>query len=162
MKQKLLALTLALSLTLLSACGIRQPVDAEADLGAFYSDVLEDYELPELMTLEQEAIGMLYPGLLDLTLNQCLIAVAAISSAAGELALAEVQDAQDVDAVKDIFQARIDYQVGDGESPGGAFYPETTRQWEENARIAVNGTYAMLVVAEDADAIVEAFNALFA
>jgi hypothetical protein len=160
MKKKLPALLLALSLTLLTACGMRQPVESDADLGAFYTDVLEKHELPELMTLEQESIEMLYPGLLDL--EQCLVSTAAISSAAGELALAEVKDSKDADAVKEIFQARIDYQTGDGETPGGAFYPETTRQWEENSRIAAKGNYIMLVVAGDPDSIESDFNSLFA
>lgn len=160
MKKKLPALLLALSLTLLTACGMRQPVESDADLGAFYTDVLEKHELPELMTLEQESIEMLYPGLLDL--EQCLVSTAAISSAAGELALAEVKDSKDADAVKEIFQARIDYQTGDGETPGGAFYPETTRQWEENSRIAAKGNYIMLVVADDPDSIESDFNSLFA
>ena len=70
MKKKLPALLLALSLTLLTACGMRQPVESDADLGAFYTDVLEKHELPELMTLEQESIEMLYPGLLDLELER--------------------------------------------------------------------------------------------
>ncbi len=156
MKKKLPALLLALSLTLLTACGMRQPVESDADLGAFYTDVLEKHELPELMTLEQESIEMLYPGLLDLELEQCLV------STAGELALAEVKDSKDADAVKEIFQARIDYQTGDGETPGGAFYPETTRQWEENSRIAAKGNYIMLVVAGDPDSIESDFNSLFA
>lgn len=160
MKKKLPALLLALSLTLLTACGMRQPVESDADLGAFYTDVLEKHELPELMTLEQESIEMLYPGLLEL--EQCLVSTAAISSAAGELALAEVKDSKDADAVKEIFQARIDYQTGDGETPGGAFYPETPRQWEENSRIAAKGNYIMLVVAGDPDSIESDFNSLFA
>lgn len=114
------------------------------------------------MSLEQDSIEMLYPGLLDLELEQCLISTAAISAAAGELALVEVKDSKDADAVKEIFQARIDYQTGDGETPGGAFYPETARQWEENSRVAANGNYVMLVVAEDADGIEADFNGLFA
>lgn len=162
MKKKLSALLLALSLTLLTACGMRQPLESEADLGAFYTDVTENYELPELLTLEQESIEMLYPGLLDLELEQCLIATAAISAAAGELALVEVKDAGDADAVKQIFQDRIDYQVGSGDAPGGAYYPETARQWEENSRIAINGNYVMLAVAEDADGIESDFSGLFA
>lgn len=152
---------LALSFTLLTACGIRQPIESDADLSAFYNGVLEDYESPEWMSLEPEAIEMLYPGLLDLDLEQCLVSTAAISSIAWEMALAESKNADGAQAIQDVFQARIDYQVGDGNGPGGAFYPETTRQWEENSRIAVNGNYVMLVVSENADAIVEDFNHLF-
>ena len=65
-------------------------------------------------------------------------------------------------AVKDIFQARIDYQVGDENNPGGAWYPDTIEGWKNNSRIVSNGNYVMLVAVEGADSVVESFNALFA
>ena len=74
----------------------------------------------------------------------------------------EVSNSADVETVKGIFQSRIDYQVGDGESPGGAWYPEPTEMWKNNSRIVSNGNYVMLVAFEDADAVVTSFNALFA
>ena len=79
-----------------------------------------------------------------------------------EIALVEVSNSADVETVKGIFQSRIDYQVGDGESPGGAWYPEPTEMWKNNSRIVSNGNYVMLVAFEDADAVVTSFNALFA
>ena len=80
----------------------------------------------------------------------------------GEIALVEVESADDVQAVKDIFQARIDYQVGDETNPGGAWYPASIEGWKNNSRIVSNGNYVMLVAADGADDIVSAFNALFA
>ena len=74
----------------------------------------------------------------------------------GELVLVQVSDSADVDAVKEILQTRIDNMVN-----GGAWYPEPTRVWSENSRIVSNGSYVMMVVNEDCDAIVEEFNALF-
>ena len=94
--------------------------------------------------------------------KQRVVALAAISSVAGELALVEVEDAGDLETVKGILQARIDYQVGDGNGPGGAFYPETMENWEKNSRIVSNGNTVMLVVCEDAGGAVERFQALFA
>ena len=44
---------------------------------------------------------------------------------------------------------------------GGAWYPEPTRIWTENSRVVSNGNYVMMVVHENCDAIVDAFNALF-
>ena len=67
----------------------------------------------------------------------------------------------DVDTVKAIFQARIDYMVRDGEGPGGAWYPGPTEQWTNNSRVVSNGNYVMMVVHENCDDIVAAFNALF-
>jgi len=69
----------------------------------------------------------------------------------------EVENAEDVEKVQEILQARIDAQIA-----GGAWYPETIEGWENNSRLAVCGNSLMLVVMEDADAIVESFEALFA
>ena len=63
-----------------------------------------------------------------------------------------------MDKVKAIFQARIDYMVGDGNGPGGAWYPEPTQIWEENSRVVSNGNYVMMVVNANADNIVSSFN----
>lgn len=91
-----------------------------------------------------------------------MVYYAAISASVGEIALVEVESADDVQAVKDIFQARIDYQVGDETNPGGAWYPASIEGWKNNSRIVSNGNYVMLVAADGADDIVSAFNALFA
>ena len=88
--------------------------------------------------------------------------MAMISASAVEIALVEVSNSADVDTVKGIFQSRIDYQVGDGESPGGAWYPEPTEMWKNNSCIVSNGNYVMLVAFENADSVVDSFNALFA
>ena len=88
--------------------------------------------------------------------------MAMISASAVEIALVETASAADVETVKGIFQSRIDYQVGDGESPGGAWYPEPTEMWKNNSRIVSNGNYVMLVAFENADGVVDSFNALFA
>ena len=82
-------------------------------------------------------------------------------SPAGDVALVQVKDSKDVDAVKAIFQARIQYMVGDGNGPGGAWYPEPTDMWENCSRIVTHGNYVMLVVSEDKAGVISAFNALF-
>ena len=65
--------------------------------------------------------------------------------------------------VKDIFQARIDYQVGDEKTPGGAWYPESIEGWKNGSRIVSNGNFVMLVaLSTGADDVVASFNALFA
>ena len=166
MKKKLFALCLALSLALsLAACGGKTDASGtkDADLNAFYETLTADEEVwPAMMELEGETLDGYYPGLSDVATKQCIVYAAAISSIACEIALVEVEDSGSVETVEDIFQARIDYQVGDGSAPGGAFYPETMEQWEQNSRIVSNGNFVMLAVCEDADAAVEQFNALFA
>ena len=139
----------------------------EINLSAFYNTLREGNIWPELMDLTTDAnmkelLDSYYPGLAEIAAKQRRVYVAAISAAVGEIALVEVENAEDVQAVEDIFQARIDYQVGDDATPGGAWYPESIEGWKKNSRIVTNGNYVMMVAGENAESVVEAFNALFA
>ena len=133
------------------------------DLAAFYETVASGDNMPALMQLEGEMLEALYPGLSAIKTKQCGAYTAMISAAVGEIALVEVENAADVQAVKDIFQARIDYQVGDDQNPGGAWYPASIEGWKNGSRIVSNGNYVMLIaLSEGADDVVNSFNALFA
>ena len=139
----------------------------EIDLAAFYDTLREESTWPELMNLTEdetvtELLDSYYPGLSEISTKQCGVYIAAISAAVGEIALVEVENAGDVQAVEDIFQARIDYQVGDDANPGGAWYPETIEGWKTKSRIVSHGNYVMLAVGDPADAAAERFEALFA
>lgn len=135
----------------------------KADLTAFYETLASDEEWPAMMQAEGEVLDAFYPGLSDIAANQCAVYTAMISASVGELALVEVRNADDVQKVKDIFQARIDYQVGDDENPGGAWYPATIEGWKTGSRVVSNGNFVMLVATyEKSDDVVAAFNALFA
>ncbi|WP_455583154.1 DUF4358 domain-containing protein [Dysosmobacter sp.] len=137
--------------------------ESGVDLTAFYTALESSVEnWPAMMSAEGETLDAFYAGLSDLKTRQCSVHMAMISAAVGEIALVEVEDAGDVQKVKDIFQARIDSQVGDDQNPGGAWYPESIEGWKNNSRIVSNGTFVMLVALEGADSIVEQFNALFA
>ena len=97
----------------------------EINLSAFYNTLREGNIWPELMDLTTDAnmkelLDSYYPGLAEIAAKQRRVYIAAISAAVGEIALVEVENAEDVQAVEDIFQARIDYQVGDDATPGGA------------------------------------------
>lgn len=189
-KRKMIALSLALSLSLaLASCGTgsgdgpSQPdapsgsvspsesgtpsesaPAAQVDLKAFYDQLVAghkaDYFEPD-MPIEGEYLTSYYAGLEDIPLKQQVIYQPTMSGVACEIALAEVENAGDVQKVKDIFQARVDYQVGTDDAPGGAFYPESIEGWKNNARIVSNGNYVMLIVWQDCDKFVEEFNALF-
>ena len=116
-----------------------------------------------MMQMDGEALEAFYPGLSAVKTKQCAAYTAMISAAVGEIALVEVENAADVQTVKDIFQARIDYQVGDDQNPGGAWYPASIEGWKNGSRIVSNGNYIMLVaLSEGADTVVNSFNALFA
>ena len=140
-----------------------EPAAEGVDLAAFAASVTADQETwPGMMAMEGEALEAFYPGLSAIATKQCVVQMAMISASGDELALVEVENSADVQAVKDIFQARIDYQVGDGETPGGAWYPAPTEMWKSESRIVSSGNFVMLVAHNGADSVVEQFNALFA
>ena len=135
----------------------------DVDLTAFYESLPGSVEnWPSMMAMSQESVDAFYPGLSDISTKQCSVYMAMISANVGEIALVQVENAGDVQKVKDIFQARIDYQVGDETHPGGAWYPATIEGWKNDSRIVSNGNYVMLIAVEGADSVVDSFNALFA
>ena len=105
--------------------------------------------------LREMALGI-YPDLAGIATEQYLVYAPMFSLSAAESVLIQVSNAADVDAVKDILQARIDIQVS-----GGAFYPFAVETWQNNSRIVSNGSYIMMIVSPDCDAVVSEFNALF-
>ena len=139
---------------------------ADVDLQKFYESLLvddpesEDYFYPDT-PVEGDALATAYPGLENIATKQLVIYQPMMSAVACEIALVEVENADDVQKVKDIFQARIDAQVGTDDAPGGAWYPEAIEGWKNNSRIVSNGNYVMMIVWEKADQFVEQFNALF-
>ena len=140
-----------------------EPAAEGVDLAAFAASVTADQETwPGMMAMEGEALEAFYPGLSAIATKQCVVQMAMISASGDEIALVEVENSADVETVKAIFQARIDYQVGDGETPGGAWYPAPTEMWKSESRIVSNGNFVMLVAHSGADSVVEQFNALFA
>ena len=138
--------------------GISVP-DVSVDLAAFYETLVADFEMPMgISPIEGEMIEGFYAGFTAIDTVQSVIAVSEMGMSSAEYAMAEVADEADIDAVKAIFQARIDAQVN-----GGAFYPEPTEIWTNDAQIIVNGNFVMMVVDSlNGDAIVESFNGLFA
>ena len=139
---------------------------ADVDLTAFYNTLREEHTWPELMDLTNDAsmtelLDAYYPGLSELPAKQCGVYIAAISAAVGEIALVELENTEDVQKAEEIFQARIDYQVGDDANPGGAWYPETIEGWKNNSYIASNGNYVMLAVGDSAAEAVASFDQLF-
>ena len=141
-----------------------KPAESKSvDLAAFFETFASGENRPAMMQADGEVLDAFYPGLSAIKTKQCGVYTAMISAAVGELALVEVENAADVQAVKDIFQARINYQVGDDENPGGAWYPQTIEGWKNGSRIVSNGNYVMLIaLSEGADDVVNSFNALFA
>ena len=135
---------------------------ASVNLSDFYTTTTGKYQFSFMMEADETMLSTFFAGLSNLTLAQQVVYLCGMSpSPHGDFVLVQVSDSKDVDTVKSILQARIDYMVGDGNGPGGAFYPMEQTMWEENARIAVNGDCVMLIVHPDCDSIVDDFNALF-
>jgi hypothetical protein len=158
MMKKLTCLALALMLSLgLTACGGGSDNTAafSTDLTAFYDTLFQGEDAPAMMELTDDLLDSVYPGLNQVALKQCVVYTPMISAVAAEAAMVEVADQADVQTVRDIFQARIDSQVD-----GGAWYPETIEQWEQNSEIVVRDNYICLFVGTDKDEMVSAFNAL--
>lgn len=135
---------------------------SKVDLSSFYSTITGKYQFSFMMEADDAALTNFFAGLSDLSLSQRVVYLCGMSPAPnGDFVLIQAADSKDVDKVKSILQARIDYMVGDGNGPGGAFYPMEQTTWEEYSRIAVNGDYIMLIAHESCDDIVKEFNALF-
>ena len=106
----------------------------------------------EDLAANPDMLEMTYPGLSAIETNQLLAYMPMMSAVAYEVVLVEVANEADVAAVEAILQARIDAQVA-----GGAWYPETIEQWEQNSRIVSYGNFILMAVGTDCDYFVEAF-----
>ena len=135
---------------------------ASVDLQAFFDTINADYEMPFMMAMDSAALDSYFPGLSAISAQQLVAYQCALSpSPAGDVVLVQLTNSSDVNTVKELLQDRIDYMTGaDGGQPG-AWYPGPTEMWLNSSRIVSNGSYVMLVVNENCDAIVDAFNALF-
>lgn len=162
--KKITALLLAISLILtLAACGgdsSNAPAKEAPDLNQYYEDfmsTLSPDNTPAMMDVEADQQSQIYPGLEKIQTKQAVLKAAMIAMVAYEFALVEVENAADAQAVADIFQARIDFQI-----ENGAFYPMTLEGWQK-AEIITQGNVVALICAGDQQAqAVEAFTKLFA
>ena len=133
--KRIVSLILALMLTLsLCACGEKEA--EQVDLTAFYETLFTGDDAPMMMEADADMLDTIYPGLTDIP---------------------RVENADDVSKVEDILRARISYQVDDL----GAWYPATIESWKNNSEVVSVGNYVALFVADNKDAMVESFRALF-
>lgn len=130
---------------------------------AFYGDLFGKYDgFNASMAVEGEYLDNYYPGLSAISTKQRTIYTTMMSAVVCEIALVEVSKSADVQKVKDIFQARIDAQVGTDDAPGGAWYPASIEGWKTGSRIVSKGNYVMMVAFPSAaEQIVADFNKQF-
>ena len=168
MLKKLTSLILAGTMALsLAACGSQggtpsaepTPEPLSINLTEFYDEMFntifpDPNNAPSMMALEGDMLDQSYPGLSDIETTQCLIYTPMITAVAYEIALVEVANSDDVAAVQEIFQTRIDTQV-----ESGAFYPGTVEAWQNQSEIVTRDNYVALFVGEGYEQMVELFNA---
>jgi len=156
-----MTLALAAVMLLLTACGSKEET-VEVDLEAFYGTLEEQYGWSQSMvSIEGEMLDAYYPGLKEIPAVQLVAKMPMMSSVVNELAFLRCETEEAAEQAAELLQDRIDYQVGDENNPGGAWYPESIAAWEE-AEVIQEGVYvAMIASAEYQDAIEESFEALF-
>lgn len=143
-------------------CTVRCSWSEGVDLAAFAQDIFSRYEFSNSLALADDVLlDNFYAGLTAIDTKQCLVYIPQMSMNMGEVALVEVANSADAAKVQEILQARIDYMAGDGNGPGGAFYPSAMDCWENESRVVTSGNYVMMVVGEGCDDIVNEFKALF-
>lgn len=154
----------ALCLAVLAGCGGDKPANdvaanVDVDLAAFVASLSEQYGeefAANADVVEASIHNDLYPGIADIATEQLVIYQPMMGVVVCEIALAEVTDAADVDAVKKIFQTRIDTQAD-----GGAWYPESIEGWQNNSRIVTKGNCIMMIAWSHCEEAVADFEALF-
>jgi len=157
MKRGCCLLTAALLLfSLLTACGEKTPAaETVIDLETVYQDILDAQANNGMETLvffpesNPEFIDSCYPGLSAIALTQQFYYVPPVFGFACEIMLVEVTSENDVQTVRDIFQARIDNGASD------PTYPENAEPWANNAQIQQSGRYLCMIVLPDGYTIPE-------
>lgn len=146
-----------LALSCLSACAAKPGAEKDADLGAFYETLAEEYELPGMTDVDGDDLDGYYPGLGEIPLRQCVAKVPLISAVVYEFVFIECENEADVSAAAEILQARVD-----GQASGGAWYPASMEAWGR-ARVLTNGRYVAMIAADvDTEGIAAKWDALFA
>ena len=165
--KRFLTLMIAFTMLLLTACGGNESGDAtafDADLQSFYDTLAEEYQWEDgyLVDIEGEMLESYYPGLGEISTKQFIAKMPMMSSVVNEMVFLQCETEEDAAKAAEILQDRIDYQVGDENNPGGAWYPESIESWKK-AQVIQHGTYvAMIASAQYQEAVSSSFNALFA
>ena len=160
--KKWMIFALVAVMLLLTACGSKEAETVDVDLEAFYGTLEEQYGWDQSMVdIEGEMLDAYYPGLKEIPTVQLVAKMPMMSSVVNEMVFLRCETEEDAEAAEELLQDRIDYQVGDEENPGGAWYPESIAAWEEGEVIREGAYVAMIASAQYQDAIEESFDALF-
>ena len=141
----LIALTVAMTVSLVGCGGKDKGPEPDTPVSSFYDAILaaqpEDAE--DLIFFEESdpaLINSFYPGLDGIELSQQAFYMPPIATHPCEIVLVEVKDAANVQAVADIFQARIDLGADN------TTYPESAAGWQLYARVQSSGNFVCMIV----------------
>lgn len=115
------------------------------ELAVFYQAILDAQpaDAEEVILFEEynpDLIASFYPGLENIALNQQAFYMPPIATHPCEIVLVEVTNSEDVQAVADIFQARIDL------GSDNTNYPESAAGWKLYAQVQSSGNFVCMIV----------------
>ena len=144
-KYFLLLLAVAMSVFLFGCSEKNTGPEPGTPLNTFYEAVLaaQPEGVEELIFFEEsnpDLINSFYPGLEDIELSQQAFYMPPIATHPCEIVLVEVKDGANVQAVADIFQARIDLGADN------TTYPESAAGWQKYAQVQQSGNYVCMIV----------------
>ncbi len=146
MKKKLSAIfTIAALLFSFTACAGEEETKT-FNLEEVYQSVMAlqaDTGLEELVMFPEsnaDYLDMFYPGFAAMERLQTVAYVAPVTGFATEVVLVELTSKEDVSAMKEIFEARIDMGADD------STYPETAIHWANRAQVHTYGNYVCMIV----------------
>lgn len=130
-------------------------------LSEFFTTLQGRYEgLGAMMVLEGELLENYYPGLGDIAaveeiyMQETMITMANV--AVGLVRLSDSATKDDISAVQDILQSRIDTQAN-----GGAWYPESCETWGKGVITSTSNVVGMFVYPDAAQEMADLFTASF-
>lgn len=141
--------------------GTGKPGQASVSLNDFYSTLQSSYEgLDGMMVLDGELLDTYYPGLSSIAaveevlVQETMMTVA--NMAVGLVKLSDSATIDDVVAVKNALQTRINTQAN-----GGAWYPASCETWKNGVITSTSNVVGMFVYPESAQDMADLFTAAF-
>ena len=153
-KLSLVVLVLLVSFSLCACGGGDKGPEPGTPLNTFYEAVLaaQPADAEDLIFFEESnpvLIDSFYSGLDTIALNQQAFYMPPIATHPCEIVLVEVKNAADVQAVVDIFQARIELGADN------TAYPESAAGWDLYAQVQQSGNFVCMIVLPEAYTIPE-------
>ena len=144
-KLLLIILTLAMIVSLFGCGGKDKGPEPGTPVSSFYDAILavQPEDAGDLIFFEESnpaLINSFYPGLDGIELSQQAFYMPPIATHPCEIVLVEVKDAANVQAVVDIFRARIDLGADN------TTYPESAAGWQLYAQVQCSGNFVCMIV----------------